>query len=193
MRTLILEEKRIAKVRFFHYQEAQKYAPQYKDKVIKSKKYQKYINFTLNEYLTDIERILERAGFTIEKLEYIRHQNKINGVIMKAHYKPVQIFKSLKELSGKIFTDLIEKLEDLYTAMDIYGAKKIIIDEDEVKTYPYYSFEDLYQYFANKITDMMEEIKNILQKTLDKLLSDEWIAAWVVDNAVKVEIQLEST
>ena len=190
---LILEEKRIAKVRFFQYQEAQKYAPQFKNKIIKSKKYQKYINYTLDEYLADIERILERTGFTIEKLEYIRHEDKISGIIMETHYKPVQIFKYLRELSGKIFVDLIEKLEDLYTAMDIYGAKKIIINEDEIKTSPYYSYDELYHYFANKVTDIMEEIKNILQKVLDKLLSDEWVADWVVDNAVEVEIQLEST
>jgi len=116
MRILILEEKRIAKVNFFNYKEAQKYVPQFKNKIIRSKKYQQYIKFTLDEYLSDVERVLERTGFIIEKIEYVRNKDEISEISMKAYYKPVQIFKSLRELSGKIFTPLIEKLEDLYTS-----------------------------------------------------------------------------
>ena len=187
---LVTKEIRIAKVKFFNYKEAQKYVPQFKHKVIKSKKYQQYVESILNEYLNDIERILERTGFKIKEIEYEKDGTKIY-VLMKAYYKPTQIFKSLKELSGKVFANLIEKLEDLYIAADVYKAEKITINEDEIETFPFYSFDKLYQYFADKITDIINEIQNILQKVLDELLSDEWIATWVVDNKIEVEIETE--
>jgi len=189
MRMLITKEIITRKVIFFNYKEAKQYAPQFKNKVIKSKKYQKYIQDTLNEYMSDIERVLERTGFKVEELNYIKDNNEIRGVLMEGCYKPVQIQRTLRELTGRVFEELIDKIEDLHTASDIYRVKKIKISKEEIRTYPYDTCDELYFYFENKILDILNTIKTIIQKALDMLLSDKWVAIWVVDNRVEVEIQ----